>query len=287
MTVYALDLAAAQTASNAAVQAILNTVNPTMGALTDAQLADFESQLAAIGSSGGISLQNVNIDAAESTSTQTIYDTQFTLAHGVTAQAGDGFDTITATGGDTVWGSTSAEGGANIVSNGGANLLIGGAGADTLAAGSGNDTLVGGAGNETLTGSSSAKGGAELWGGSGDQVLKAGAGSDTLHAGTGNDTLYGGSGSSTVYAGYGHDTIYGGGSPLSKTTVVVASDTFNNDVIKGGPGTTILDLADLNKSDVAISTNSKGVTTVSYEGQSLSLTKVSEVDFANGQHLKL
>jgi len=290
MAQYSLDLAAAQSMSDAAVQSILNTLNPSLGALSDSQLADFEAQLAAIGTGGGLSLQNVKIDSADSTSTQTIYDLQYTAAKGISIQAGGGFDTISASGGDTVYGSGSAEGATKIYSVGGDNLLVGGSGSDTLYAGAGNDTLVGGAGDQTLTGSSSHNGSAALIAGSGDQVLKAGAGSDTLYGGTGNDTLYGGTGGSTLYAGYGHDTMYGGAGPTSNTTFVVTSDTFANDVIKGSltGGASALDLADLNKSDVSISTNAtSGVTTVSYGGQSLSLSKVGEIDFANGQHLKL
>ncbi|HXZ16095.1 MAG TPA: hypothetical protein VEH77_09030 [Roseiarcus sp.] len=242
MAQYSLDLAAAQSMSDAAVQSILNTLNPHLGALSDSQLANFEAQLAAIGTSGVVSLQNVKIDAADSTSVQTVYDLKYTAGHGIGVQAGDGFDTISASGGDTVYGSSSAEGAANIASVSGDNLLVGG------------------------------------------------SGSDTLYGGTGDDTLYGGTGRSTLYAGYGHDTMYGGAGPMSKTTFVVTSDTFNDDVIKGSStgGASVLDLADLNQSNVSIKTNaSTGVTTVSYGGQSLSLSKVGEIDFANGQHLKL
>jgi Ca2+-binding RTX toxin-like protein len=290
MAQYSLDLAAAQTLSNAAVQSILNTLNPSLGALSDSQLANFEAQLASIGTGGGVSLQNAAIDNVESTSAGTVYDFKYTASQGIQVQAGDGFDTISASGGDTVYGSSSAEGAAKITSSGGDNLLFGGSGSDTLYGGAGDDTLVGGAGDQTLVGSSSHNGAALLIGGSGDQVLKAGAGADTLEAGTGNDTLYGGTGHSTIFAGYGHDTLYGGAGPASKTTFVVTSDTFNDDVIKGSAtgGASVLDLADLNKSDVSIKTNSSsGVTTVSYGGQSLSMTKVGEIDFANGQHLKI
>ena len=65
MAQYSLDLAAAQSISDAAVQSILNTLNPSLGALSDSQLADFEAQIAAIGTGGGVSLQNVQIDSAE------------------------------------------------------------------------------------------------------------------------------------------------------------------------------------------------------------------------------
>jgi Ca2+-binding RTX toxin-like protein len=290
MAQYALDLSAAQTFSDAAVQSILNTLNPSLGALSDEQLASFEQQLAAIGTGGSMTLQGVQIDQADSTGDHTVYNMKFAAGQGVEAQAGGGFDTISASGLDTVYGSTSATGAAKLVATGGDNLLIGGAGEDSLYAGSGQDTLVGGDGNQALYGSSSHGGAALLIGGSGDQVLKAGSGNDTLAAGSGNDTLYGGAGSSTLMAGYGHDTMYGGSGPTAKTTFVVTSDTFNDDVIKGGAlgATNVLDLADLNRSDVNIATNAKtGVTTVSYGGHSIEMTKVGEIDFANGQHLKL
>lgn len=290
MAQYALDLAAAQTVSDAAVQSILNTLNPSLGALTDAQLASFETQLANIGTGGSVTLQNAQIDQADSTASQTVYNMQLASGQGAEVQAGGGFDTISASGEDTVYGSTAATGAAKIVATGGDNLLIGGAGADTLSAGSGDDTLVGGSGDQTLNGSSSHSGAALLIGGDGDQVLKAGAGSDTLEAGAGNDTLLGGSGHSTLAAGFGHDTMYGGSGPTSQTTFVVTAATFNDDVIKGSAtgGTSILDLADLNKSDVSIATNANtGVTTVSYGGNSLEMSKVSGIDFANGQHIKL
>ncbi len=328
MAQYALDLAAAQAMSDAAAQVILNTLNPSFGALSTSQLAAFEQQLASIGSVGTVTLQNATIDE-NSQSAATIYDLAYTASANIAVQAGDGFDTITGSAGDTIYGSTSANGGANITGGAGNEVIYGGAGADTLNAGSGNDTLVGGTGAETLVGSSSSNGTALLEAGSGNQLLQAGVGSDTLiggagsdtllggygsstlysgsidgghqlleggtgasilYAGSGSDTLCGGTGNSTLYAGYGHDSLYGGTSPLSTTTFVVTSNTFNNDVIKGGVtgSTNILDLADLNQSDVSLNTNSNtGVTSISYSGQTLSVSKVSEVDFANGTHLKL
>ncbi|MCW2275450.1 hypothetical protein GJ654_13455 [Rhodoblastus acidophilus] len=290
MAQYALDLSTAQTVSDAAVQSILNTLNPSLGALSDEQLASFEEQLSSIGTGGSLTLQGVQIDQADSTGDHTVYNMKFAVGQGIEVQAGEGFDTISASGSDTVYGSTSATGAAKLVATGGDNLLFGGAGADSIYAGTGHDTLVGGDGNQALYGSSSHSGAALLIAGSGDQILKAGSGNDTLMATSGDDKLYGGTGNSTLISGYGHDTMYGGSGPLAKTTFVVTSDTFDGDVIKGSMtgGTSIVEFADLNRSDVAINTDAKtGVTTVSYGGQSMQMSKVSEIDFANGQHLKL
>jgi Ca2+-binding RTX toxin-like protein len=290
MAQYALDLSAAQSMSDAAVQSILNTLNPSLGALSDEQLEDFEAQLAAIGTGGSLTLQSVQVDQADSTGDETVFNMKFAAGPGLAVQAGEGFDTISAAGSDTGYGSTSATGAAKIVATGGSNLFVGGAGADSLYAGTGHDTLVGGDGAQALYGSSSRMGAALLIGGSGDQVLKAGSGNDTLMAGSGNDALYGGTGNSTLMAGYGHDTMYGGSGPMARTTFVVTSDTFDGDVIKGSAtgGVSVLEIADLDRADVSISTNSNtGVTTVSYGGHSMSMTKVSEIEFADGQHIKL
>lgn len=286
-TQYTLDLATASAASDAALQSVISYLNPSIGSLSSAALEEFQQQLESIGSGGSVSLTQVVVDP-NSTSANPLFDVAFAGTQGTSAdpnvyQAGEGFDTITGVNNDVAYGSSSPFGAAKLIATTGNETLYGGQGNDTLYAGSGNDTLFGGSGDQTLVGSSSHTGHALLEGGDGNQKLYAGQGSDTLYGGSGNDTLYGGSGASTLHAGSGHDTMYGGSGP---TTFVVTQATFNNDLIVGGTGTNVLNLTDLNASDVAVHT-ANGVTTVDFGGNELTLKGVNSIHFANGQSVTL
>lgn len=277
-TQYTLDLALAASASDPALQAVISYLNPSIGALSNAALEEFQHQLEAITSNGkgSVHLTNVVVDPA-STSANPLFDLAYTGAPHEALQAGAGFDTLTGAAGDTLYGSTSPTGGAKLYAGAGHEVLFGGAGHDTLYAGTGHDTLYGGSGKETLYGSTAHGGHALLEAGSGDQKLYAGVGHDTLVGGSGNDTLYGGDGASTLIAGAGHDTLYGGNGP---TTFEVSKATFNNDLIVGGSGRNVLDLTDLSKSDVKIKT-SHGVTTVDFGSHHLTLEGVDKIEFGS------
>ena len=110
--------------------------------------------------------------------------------------------------------------------------------------------------------------------------IKTGVGSDTVYAGNGDDTIKGASGASTVYAGSGHDSVYGGS---ASTTFVVTASNFDDDLFKGGSGTNILDLSDLDASDVTVKTNATThITTVNFDGATLTLKGVNEIAYSNG-----
>lgn len=101
-----------------------------------------------------------------------------------TVAAGDGNDTVDATGGY------------NIVNGGkGDDLLRGGAADQILNGDDGNDTLYGGTGADLLYGG---KGNDVLYGNSGDDKLYGNSGDDKLYGGPGRDTLSGGPGRNVV-----------------------------------------------------------------------------------------
>lgn len=283
-TQYTLDLALAPTMSDPALQSVISFLNPSIGALSSAALEEFQQQLESIASTGAgkISLTHVVVDP-NSTDANPLFDLAYAGSPNQALQAGDGFDTVTGGAGDTLFGSTSFTGGAKLYAGHGNGVLYGGAGSDTLYASNGQDTLYGGEGDQTLYGSTSPGGHGLLEAGSGDQALYAGSGHDTLVGGSGNDTLYGGNGSSTLIAGSGHDTMYGGNGP---TTFEVSSATFNNDLIIGGAGHSVLDLTDLNQSDVSMHTTG-GVTTVDFGSNELTLKGVNQITFANGHSVTL
>jgi len=283
-TQYTLDLALAPTMSDPALQSVISLLNPSIGALSPAALEEFQQQLESISSTGAgnISLTKVIVDP-NSTDANPLFDVAYAGAPNQALQAGDGFDTLTGAAGDTLYGSTSFTGGAKLYAGHGEAVLYGGAGNDSLYASNGCDTLYGGEGDQTLYGSTSPGGHGLLEAGSGDQVLKAGSGHDTLVGGSGNDTLYGGNGSSTLIAGSGHDTMYGGNGP---TTFEVGSANFNNDLIIGGAGHSVLDLTDLNEGDVTLKTVG-AVTTVDFGSNELTLKGVNEITFSNGHSVTL
>ena len=215
-TQYNLDLASAGAMTNSTAQFIASSLNPSLSSLSGDALTQFENQLAAIGSSGDVTLNNAKVSSLSSDANP-LFDIALTGSAGaLTLQAGDGFDTITGASGNLLEGSTSPLGAATLTSkdvSGQSETLIGGAGSDTLNAGAGNDTLIGGAGDQTLNGSTSTSGGAELIAGSGDDLLHAGKGSDTLIGGAGFDTLMGGSGNSTLISSSilgGQESLFGG-----------------------------------------------------------------------------
>ena len=280
-TQYTLDISLASAASDAALQSILSYLNPSVGAMPPAALAEFQSQLEALTPSGAgaLSLAGVSVDP-NSTTVSPLFDFKLAGGPNMELSAGAGADTIIGGAGDTLDGSTSAFGGANLIAGAGAQTLYAGAGSDTLNAGSGNDMLYGGTGNDTINGSSSRNGHALIYGGSGDDVIKTGAGADTVYAGSGDATVKGGLGASTVYAGSGHDSVYGGAGPMN---FVVSAANFNNDLFVGGTGKSVLELSDLSANDVTVKTNaSTHVTTVSFEGSTVTLKGVNEIHYAGG-----
>ena len=280
-TQYTLDLSLASTASDAALQSILSYLNPAIGSMAPSALAEFQSQLEALTPSGAgnVSLAGVATDP-NSTAVAPLFDLKISAGANLEVSAGAGFDTILGSSGDTLDGSTSSFGGANLIAGAGAQTLYAGAGSDTLNAGAGADTLYGGTGSDTINGSSGRAGHALIYGGSGDDLIKTGAGSDTVYSGTGDAVVKGSSGASTVYAGSGHDSVYGGSGPMS---FVVSAANFNNDVFTGGTGKSVLDLSDLTAQDVSVKTDgSTQVTTVSFEGASVTLKGVNEIHYAGG-----
>lgn len=276
-----MDVSLANAASDAALQSVLNYLNPSIGAMSSTALAEFQQQLEALTPSGTgtVSLSSVMVDP-NSTDVSPLFDIKAVGAANTEVSAGAGYDTLIGSSGDTLDGSTLSFGGANLIAGAGGETLYGGAGADTLSAGSGSDTLYGGTGADTLVGSSSRSGHALIYGGSGADSIQAGSGSDTIYAGNGDATIKGGSGASTVYAGSGHDSVYGGS---GSTTFVVTAANFNNDTFTGGAGKSVLDLSDLNAGDVTVkTTSSTHVTTVNFDGATINLKGVNEIVFGNG-----
>jgi len=150
-----------------------------------------------------------------------------------------------------------------IQSNGGNDILDGGAGVDTMLGGAGDDiyivdnandvvTEAGGAGTDTvhasvtdtlaanvenlvLTGGANIGGTGNglanvMTGNGGANALNGAGGNDTIHGGGGADSITGGAGNDTMYGGEGNDTLIGEG----------GVDTFvggaGNDMLVGGAG---------------------------------------------------
>jgi Ca2+-binding RTX toxin-like protein len=318
-TQYTVDLGAAAGFNPAQTQALLNILNPSLGALSSAALDAFEQQLTDLGT-GKVGINSVTLDSA-STPGHTLFDFNITGKPHEILHAGAGHDTIKGAAGDTIYGSTSSSGGALLIAGSGKEVLYAGAGSDTLRAGSGRDPFFGDAGNgehfgpkphyrvgeeeierywrEPAAGRGrdeahdancehdTQSGGASnvtMYGSTaptGHALLIGGAGNSVLNGGVGSDTLYGGSGLSTLNAGYGHETMYGG---AGLTVFVFDKAHFvNNDVIHGGRGLSILDLADFSGSDVSVNKNVlTGVTTVAFNGHSLTLNDITAVAFKDG-----
>lgn len=101
-----------------------------------------------------------------------------TVGRAATVLAGDGDDTVNASGDATV--------------------VEGGKGSDVIRGGPGDQDLRGDDGNNTVRG------------GSGDDLLYGGKGNDALYGNSGRDQLYGNSGDDRLYGGPGEDTLSGG-----------------------------------------------------------------------------
>ncbi|HEX9875714.1 MAG TPA: calcium-binding protein, partial [Gammaproteobacteria bacterium] len=144
-------------------------------------------------------------------------------------------------------------------SEGGLDIIYGGAGADWVYAGvgddyveggigddvlfgdAGHDVILGGAGNDFISGDSVSVDAAGL---SGDDYLVGGAGDDEMVGGKGNDYLDGGDGFDILYGGEGDDTLVGGpgidllaGGPGKDTYVFDRGDGIETilDLPTGGP----------------------------------------------------
>jgi Ca2+-binding RTX toxin-like protein len=144
------------------------------------------------------------------------------------------------------------EGGDDILLGGAGNdVLIGGAGNDSLDGGTGSDNLYGGAGNDYLdAGAADASTATNyLDGGDGDDTLIGRAGKDTLIGGAGNDYLDGGAGNDNLYGGDGNDYLDAGAGDIVRATNYLdggaGDDTLigraGADTLIGGDGNDYLD----------------------------------------------
>ncbi|MEP0991294.1 MAG: cadherin-like domain-containing protein [Tateyamaria sp.] len=137
-------------------------------------------------------------------------------------------------GNDTIFGE---DGNDTLLGDDGNDSLEGGDGDDRIFGGAGNDTQIGGDGNDTLGG---ADFGDDLFiGGAGDDLVEASFGNDTIYGGTGNDDLWassdddlvsGGEGNDSINGGHGRDTLFG---DEGNDTIAGGSD---KDTIEGGDG---------------------------------------------------
>ncbi|MEP1587141.1 MAG: tandem-95 repeat protein [Tateyamaria sp.] len=137
-------------------------------------------------------------------------------------------------GNDTIFGE---DGNDTLLGDDGNDSLEGGDGDDRIFGGAGNDTQIGGDGNDTLGG---AVFGDDLFiGGAGDDLVEASFGNDTIYGGTGNDDLWassdddlvsGGEGNDSINGGHGRDTLFG---DEGNDTIAGGSD---KDTIEGGDG---------------------------------------------------
>ncbi|MGR3648837.1 MAG: calcium-binding protein, partial [Shimia sp.] len=91
-------------------------------------------------------------------------------------------------------GDAASNAGAEISTQGGDDLVVGGAGDDTIYAGNGDDTVLAGAGDDEVLGDESDPQDADQDGDAepGDDLLAGEAGSDTIDGGGGDDVIYGG-----------------------------------------------------------------------------------------------
>jgi Ca2+-binding RTX toxin-like protein len=139
-------------------------------------------------------------------------------------------------GDDTLYGDKERSG-PNRVSEGGHDVLFGGAGNDQLHGEGGDDDLFGESGTDYLNGGD---GEDVLWGGEGDDGLSGGNDHDNLLGGAGNDFLDGGAGSDNLYGGAGDDDLHGGDHPGGFGGLVDEPDLLSggdgNDTLTGGVG---------------------------------------------------
>jgi Ca2+-binding RTX toxin-like protein len=231
---YTLNVASVASDSDAALQNILNILNPTIGAMSPQALAEFQAQLEALAplGTGEVTLEDVVVDP-NSNAAAPLFDIKALGSPNQVLQAGAGSDTLLGGDNDTIYGSTAATGGASIQGASG-DVIWGGAGSDTLNAGAGYETINAGSGPETITGSSQSTGHALIYGGDGNEEIKAGVGSDTIYGGTGEETISGGSGADVLYGGSGDDVIKGGSGP---STIYAGSGA---ETITGGSGPTVI-----------------------------------------------
>jgi len=152
-------------------------------------------------------------------------DGDMTLTAGGSVTTGDGQDTVTGAGHNTIIGGA----GDNLIVGGpGANYLHGGAGADVIYGGSGFDNINGNQGDDTINGGTG--GGDWLIGGQGDDFISAGPDASILFGNLGKDTLTGGDGADLLRGGQGDDVIDGGAG------ADWISGDLGNDTLTGGPG---------------------------------------------------
>ncbi|GAA1312550.1 calcium-binding protein [Planotetraspora silvatica] len=111
-------------------------------------------------------------------------DDTITVGEDATVSAGDGNDTVYASGYVIVDGGK------------GNDVVRGGTGRQVLSGGDGNDRIYGGTGSDVL------------YGGKGNDVLYGNSGDDELHGNSGNDKLYGGPGKDRFSGGTGRDAIH-------------------------------------------------------------------------------
>lgn len=172
---------------------------------------------------------------------------------------------------DAIFGGLGSD---TIAGDAGDDTIMGEEGDDSIAGGIGADYVLGGAGSDTIEGGD---GSDYIDGGEGDDLLRTGLGEDTLVGGQGNDTLMnsdgddsldGGAGDDSIVATGGEDTLRGGtgadtmdGGEDADTFII--EDTFGNDVITGGEGTT--DVTDTDFDTIDLSALS-GPVTVTYTG---------------------
>lgn len=130
----------------------------------------------------------------------TAYDIEAVIIRDSTARvtlAGDGLDNL-------------------LVTDAGADRVIGQDGDDTLTTGAGNDTADGGTGFDRITLGDGADiglgfgGWDTIEGGAGNDLLSGHRGEDNLDGGAGRDTLYGGNHDDQLTGGAGRDALYGG-----------------------------------------------------------------------------
>jgi len=165
---------------------------------------------------------------------------------------------------------------------GGDDVISGGAGDDYLRGFDGDDTITGGDGNDVIGGED---GNDQIDGGAGDDFIIAEAGNDWVDGGTGddlietrggNDTLVGGAGGDTLRGGRGDDDYSGG----SGVDVFVIGRGWGDDIIRDFDiGSDILDFqgSGFNLSDLSITGGAS--TTISADGNSLTLDGVALADF--------
>ncbi|MHC4875350.1 MAG: choice-of-anchor Q domain-containing protein [Planctomycetota bacterium] len=157
---------------------------------------------------------SLTINAGDGDNTITLNAIDSTFAAAFALNAGDGADSIDASGFNFA-AVINGEAGDDVIT-GSANddTITGGLGADNVSGGDGADTIFGNDGvsadddaSDTLSGN----GGADILDGEGgDDVIDGGLAGDLISGGTGNDQIDGGSGNDTVSAGDGDDNVVGG-----------------------------------------------------------------------------